>query len=284
MKDREAAIEWACDVVRRGNVVYLDTETTGLGDDDEIIDIAVIDGDGDVLLDTLVRPRCPISPGATAVHGIDQAMVAHAPEWPEVYPRLDAVLSRYPSVIVYNAAFDRRMIAQVCRAHGLAMPRAEWHCAMLKYAAFVGEIHPRYGGYRWHRLEQAAKAVGASMPPSHRALADARACRAVVHQLAALNGGQSPKRTWVLPAPVGIPSPAPALRGATRVEPAAPRAERPQASQVDDRQVASDPITIQASPERRSSAATNVAIVVVVLAVLALCSLLAVCVLLASAL
>jgi DNA polymerase-3 subunit epsilon len=36
--------------------VYLDTETTGLGSDAQVIDIALIDTDGTELINTLVRP------------------------------------------------------------------------------------------------------------------------------------------------------------------------------------------------------------------------------------
>ena len=42
--------------------VYLDTETTGLGRDDEIVEIALLDHDGTALADLRVKPRKPIPP------------------------------------------------------------------------------------------------------------------------------------------------------------------------------------------------------------------------------
>lgn len=51
---RQAAVRWAIDIVGRDDVVYLDTETTGLGPDAEIVDIAVVDQAGRVLLNSLV--------------------------------------------------------------------------------------------------------------------------------------------------------------------------------------------------------------------------------------
>ena len=42
--------------------LYLDTETTGLGRSAEIVDICIVDDAGQVLVDTLVRPRFPIPP------------------------------------------------------------------------------------------------------------------------------------------------------------------------------------------------------------------------------
>ena len=59
--------------------LILDTETTGLGDEAEICEIAVIRQDGSVVLDTLVRPTGKISEDATRVHGITDADVRDAP-------------------------------------------------------------------------------------------------------------------------------------------------------------------------------------------------------------
>jgi hypothetical protein len=48
--------------------LFLDTETTGLsGERDRIVEIAIIGDDGSVLVDTLVNPRVPIPPEATAI-------------------------------------------------------------------------------------------------------------------------------------------------------------------------------------------------------------------------
>ena len=52
--------------------VFVDTETTGLSDNDEIIEIAVISEDGEVLLDTFVKhtSRVEISKGARNIHAL----------------------------------------------------------------------------------------------------------------------------------------------------------------------------------------------------------------------
>lgn len=59
----------------------MDTETTGLSDDDEIIEIAVISEDGEVLLDTFVKhtSRVEISKGARNIHGIKKRSLKNAP-------------------------------------------------------------------------------------------------------------------------------------------------------------------------------------------------------------
>ena len=69
------------------NALILDTETTGLGDDAEVVELAVIDCAGAVLLDTLVRPSGPVPAEAAAIHGITDAMLADAPTWSEIHAR-----------------------------------------------------------------------------------------------------------------------------------------------------------------------------------------------------
>ena len=90
---------------------------------------------------------------------------------------LCALLAERP-VVVYNAAFDRRIVDQCCGRHRLDRPSASWQCAMLAYAEFRGEPTAR-GGYRWFKLGEAAAAFGLDTE-EHRAIADAFACRAVV--------------------------------------------------------------------------------------------------------
>jgi len=181
---RAEAIVWARETAERGDVLYLDTETTGLGDTDELVDIAAIDNRGRILLNTLIKPRRPIPADATAIHGISNFSVRDAPVWAEVYPRFLELVSGYQHLIVYNADFDQRLIRQTCFACALTLPHVSWHCAMKKYAAFVG-ARGSYGDFRWHQLGQAVSQLGINLIPDHSALADARACRAVVQGMAA---------------------------------------------------------------------------------------------------
>lgn len=183
IRARAEAVAWAQAVAHDPGTVYLDTETTGLDGRAEIIEVAVLDVDGRVLLDTLVRPRSLIPAAARAIHGISDAMVADAPEWSDVHAELAQVL-RHRTVIVYNADFDLTMVRQMNRSHGLRVSYDGWECAMRRYSSFAGEWHERYGNYRWHRLDFAVTSFG-HQPGGHRARADAFACRLVVEGMAA---------------------------------------------------------------------------------------------------
>jgi DNA polymerase-3 subunit epsilon len=54
--DRTHPVVWASQMAQNPTTVVLDTETTGLGVDAEIVEIAIVAIDGRTLLNTLVRP------------------------------------------------------------------------------------------------------------------------------------------------------------------------------------------------------------------------------------
>ena len=180
---RVTAINWARQASIDPGTVYLDTETTGLDRRAEIVDIAVVSADGRVLLDTLVKPSRSIPAEVIRIHGITDQMVANAPGWPDVARRLGAILDAASRVVVYNASFDRRIIDQCNFRHDIAGTRSRWQCAMEQYASFAG-TSGRRGGYRWHKLIDAAASFGHREAVQHRALTDTRLCRAVVRSMA----------------------------------------------------------------------------------------------------
>lgn len=164
--------------------LFLDTETTGLDARAEIVEIALIDHDGALLLESLVKPTRRIPRDATRVHGIDDRMVAGAPTWAELWPQVQTLLSGR-RVGIYNAEFDLRMIAQSHAAHRVSDTTAGSNafCIMKLYAEFFGE-RGSYGNYKWQSLDKAARQCGISLPNSHRAGADARLARAVLEFMA----------------------------------------------------------------------------------------------------
>lgn len=180
--DRRTAIAWAQALIARDDVLFLDTETTGLGPRAEIVDLAIVAIDGTVLVNQLVKPARPIPIDAMLIHGITNDHVAGAPAWAEVIAEVSPLL-RGRTVIAYNSSFDRDMIKQCCAACMVDLPDVSWECAMRAYAAFRKDPRLPSGGYRWRPLHEAAEAFGLSIP-THRALADAQACHGVVTRMA----------------------------------------------------------------------------------------------------
>lgn len=168
--------------------VYLDTETTGLDACSEIIDICILDYDGTVLLDTLVKPTRAIPRDVTQIHHITNAMVKDAPTWAEVWGEARPILLRR-RVAIYNSDFDVRMMQQSHVLNQLRWTIADsnFWCVMKMYAQFRGEWNSRYGNYKWCSLEVAAHHCGIQVAEAHRAFADAETARRVHHYLAQLN-------------------------------------------------------------------------------------------------
>ena len=179
------------------NALILDTETTGLGDDAEVVELAVIDCAGVVLLDTLVRPSGPVPAEAAAIHGITDAMLADAPTWSEIHARFcDLVGGR--QVVIYSREFDVRVINQTARRYGLQAPQGfdlvldpgSIHCAMQAYAEFRGEWSAEKGRYPWQKLATAAQQQGVTVTNAHRALGDCLMTLAVVRAMASMENAQ----------------------------------------------------------------------------------------------
>ncbi|WP_312315340.1 3'-5' exonuclease [Atlantibacter sp.] len=175
------------------DMVIIDTETTGLAYNAEIIEISVIDMRGNVLLDTLVKPSCSIPPQATEINRITDEMVADAPSWREVYPVLmDIIGSR--KWVGWKSEFDARLIVQSCLINGLyddlspAQLLAEQERihgsqidAKRTYSEWHGEPDRKRGGFKRQPLAAAVQQMGVKFQGNaHRSLAD---CYAVLHVL-----------------------------------------------------------------------------------------------------
>lgn len=172
------------ELIQSGDFVILDTETTGLDDKAEICQIAVIDSQGNVLLDTLVKPTRPIPADARRVHGILNEDVENAPSWGDIAPHVHSLLSGR-NVIVYNANYDYRLLEQSAVAVKMAgwKVAGKWVCAMLAYAEFWGESG-YYGGYRWVQLAKACWQQGIPVNNAHNALADCLMTLEIVRKIA----------------------------------------------------------------------------------------------------
>ena len=138
------------------------------------MEIAVTTASGKVLLNTLLNPGEPIPAAATAIHHITDAMVASAPTFSDVLPRLTEALAGR-RIVIYNREYDTGRLLWELHLHHLARhtvdltkhprygarrhPAAQawldaqaWEeCAMEQYAAFYGDWHDYWGSYTWQK-------------------------------------------------------------------------------------------------------------------------------------
>lgn len=155
--------------------LILDTETTGLGGDAQVIEIAVVSMAGEVLFNSLIRPTVQVEPGAQAVHGISDVELESAMPLRFHYKKLESILAG-KTVWAFNASFDREKLYESCIANGLDEFDIEWRCAMYLSADILGATN-KYGTIS---LANACAELGVVNSSAHAALADSQATREVL--------------------------------------------------------------------------------------------------------
>lgn len=185
--DRKFSSDWAKQILEEKNFCILDTETTGQGEQAEIVELGILDCSGEILLHERCRPALPIPADASKIHGITDAMVAGcSPFYTLLWPMLKAVGRKH--VVIFNAEYDLRLIRQSLKPHGaqLAFPTSDRrgcrifpnggsiYCAMLLYSQWVGDWNQRYGSYRWQKLPAG----------DHSAIGDCKATLDIIRRMA----------------------------------------------------------------------------------------------------
>lgn len=155
--------------------VALDVEATGLeAGTDEIIEVAAVKFTTTEVLETfsqLVRPRHSLPLKITRLTGITPQMLADAPLFGEVAPKLAAFVRTAP-IVGHSIEFDLRML----RAQGMSFAQPAYDTFELATL-----LMPRLPAYR---LSALSAALGVRHEEIHRAMGDADATRAVfVHLL-----------------------------------------------------------------------------------------------------
>jgi len=163
--------------------IYIDTETTGLDQNSEIIEICILDDKDQVIYESLVKPTRSIPKDVIRIHGITDSMVLESPRWKDLWPEVERIMLNQP-VGIYNADFDIRMMQQSHARYWMPwkVQTENLFCLMKLYAQYYGEWNR--GSFRWHSLENAGRQCGIPLLNTHRARDDTRLARAILHYIA----------------------------------------------------------------------------------------------------
>jgi DNA polymerase-3 subunit epsilon len=180
IQHRNEAIKWAQNVLATPNAwVILDTETTGIGKDDVVIQIGIIDLYKNTLIDSLVRPtkKKSIPIEATSIHGITMDMLLSAPTLSEMLNHL-MTITRQKKTIIYNAGFDIRLLNQTIYQDNIHISKGKlimnYECAMTYYAQFVGQWSDYHQNYVYQKLPSS----------EHNAIGDCKATLDIIKMMA----------------------------------------------------------------------------------------------------
>ena len=164
--------------------LILDTETTGIGANDEVIELGIIDMSGNTVYHSVFRPSCSIDPRAERVHGISLYEVADKPIFYNEFEKIKNILNG-KKILIYNDDFDVRMLNQTARIHFQEnlLSKSNTFCIMKSYARYNGQINPKTGRYKWIKLEQALINEGIPAFQTHRAIGDCLMTLALINKI-----------------------------------------------------------------------------------------------------
>lgn len=133
----------------KGKAIAFDIETTGLGEDDEILQISIVDEDMNIIFDSYLKPeRHTEWEEAQTIHHITPEMVKDAPTLNEVGDKLINIFDACESVIGYNhIQFDVPFIERELD-HSIIKPL---HDVMYMYANYIRDEN-KYGTYNFKKL------------------------------------------------------------------------------------------------------------------------------------
>jgi DNA polymerase III epsilon subunit-like protein len=172
------------------NLAVLDSETTGLHG--QIVELGIVNGNGETLFSERIKPTCKIEPGAQAIHGISDADLEGLPGMPAHWERLSEIFQTH-HVLIYNKGFDvYRLEASMTAAlpgwfegpggQGYSDMYRPWQqlqrtseCVMLAYAPVYGNWNDYHRSWRWAKLVDACAAEGvetSDLDSAHSAVGD----------------------------------------------------------------------------------------------------------------
>ena len=159
--------------------VVLDFETTGVEYEDEILQVTVINQDGNVLINEHCKPTFKISwEEAQRINNITPEMVKDKKPFETYVDQLSEIFLNAEQIIIYNVPFELMFLKKYKVKYEeenkvYEIPR--FYDLMIEFAEVYGDWNEKYDCYKWQSLITCAAYYGYQFDNAHDALADCRA-------------------------------------------------------------------------------------------------------------
>ena len=160
-------------------VLFFDLELTGFYDRDEILSITIVDAEGTLIMDTLVKPTHTKKWKRTEkIHGITPEMVEESPTLDELIPSIKEIFAGAKNIIAYGVSTDYSHIKTI---YPTEEEREALHekirCCANEYVRYIHEHRP---DLKNASLIDAMECFGIEWEGTpHTSLADTIACKDV---------------------------------------------------------------------------------------------------------
>lgn len=173
----------ACYGFAREDVLYFDMEMTGVYEHDEVLSVSIVNGTGEVVFHSLVRPVKKKKWKRTEeIHGITPEMVQDSPTFEELKPLLFPIFMSAKRLVAYGTSTDFIHLRRLCKS---GIERKAMHAKLLDCAAEFSRYVKEHGVEMTHQsLSDAMAHFGLAWEGvAHNSLADTHACRLVFQTL-----------------------------------------------------------------------------------------------------
>ena len=164
----------------RAKILFFDLELTGFYVHDEILSITIVNGFGELVMDTLVRPvRKKKWKDSEKIHHISPEMVQDAPTLEELIPEIKRIFADAEHLIAYGVSTDFSHIKYI---YDTEEEREELHkkvlCCANEFVRYTHEVRP---DLLHASLTDAMECFGIEWEGgiAHSSIADTYGCRRV---------------------------------------------------------------------------------------------------------
>lgn len=166
-------------VLNIDNFVVLDTETTGLYKDDEVIELSIIDKLGNELYHSLFKPEKKVGKAALRVTGLDNPLLANEPLFKDEWSKIKKAIGHH-RILGHNITYDERITLATAKRYGIDEMEVR---KLFDNKIDSRDIARKYLKSRSYKLSYLCKKLGINEKQKHRATYD---CLQTLEMLRAL--------------------------------------------------------------------------------------------------